>query len=402
MKSIARRPSTLPRARAQALLLACLLIYLLAYLLLRLALPACLELDEAEITVLARHLALGYGSQPPLYAWLQWASFQLLGENRLALLLPKTALILATYLAMYRMAAPLVGVRAALVAAASLALIPEIGWDWLVDRTHTILATALACATLATYFALVRTPDLRRYLLLGLLAGLGLQAKYNTALFLFSLAAASLLTPEHRRLLWNRKLLLAAGLALLLLLPHGWWLAHHFPQATASTLGKLAEGTEDATRFAAPALGLLQLLLGLLELAGLLLLVCLLAWAVTGPTAAGSSMAVQACFFGRLYAVGLSVLAVLTLTGLAGNFRARWLLPLLFSLPLALLLAWPALRKPAPLRLILCACLVVSAVALAGLPLRAWRNGAECKTQVLLSDSRSAAALAAANAPPSR
>ncbi|HVG49422.1 MAG TPA: hypothetical protein VM899_14965, partial [Rubellimicrobium sp.] len=67
------------------------LAYVAFQVVLRLIIGRSLELDEAEAFYQSRHLAWGYGPQPPLYFWLQWALFQVFGPGLLALALLKAA-----------------------------------------------------------------------------------------------------------------------------------------------------------------------------------------------------------------------------------------------------------------------------------------------------------------------
>ena len=188
-----------------------LLCYGATYFALRLAVDGTLERDEAEIVYLVQELHPGYGPQPPLYAWLQWLAFETFGLNWFGLLILKDVLLMGSYFCMARAAHPLVGPQAALAAAAALALSPQIGWEGPRIQTHSVLVVTLSCATLWCYVALLGKASLPRYAMLGLLCGLGLQAKYNYGFLLAGLVVASLLVPEHRRALWTRGMALAVG-----------------------------------------------------------------------------------------------------------------------------------------------------------------------------------------------
>lgn len=176
-------------ANAFALLLAVFALHLL----IRINLHGSLERDEAEIVYLTQQLQLGYGTQPPLYAWLQWLTFSVFGLNRFSLLVLKDLILVTLYVGMYRMARPMIGIHGAVAASASLLLFPQIGWESMRDLTHSVLLTSIACSTLWCYFAVLRKPSVGRYILFGALAGLGLQTKYNFAIFLGGLTCASLL-----------------------------------------------------------------------------------------------------------------------------------------------------------------------------------------------------------------
>ena len=65
--------------------LAWCLLWMLAHVASRVVVSPALELDEAEQALWSQTLAWGYGSQPPLYTWLQAGWFALLGPSVLAL-----------------------------------------------------------------------------------------------------------------------------------------------------------------------------------------------------------------------------------------------------------------------------------------------------------------------------
>ena len=104
--------------------LAWCLLWMLAHVASRVVVSPALELDEAEQALWSQTLACGYGSQPPLYTWLQAGWFALLGPSVLALSSLKFMLLGLTLVLVWRTALPLMPERAALWAAASLLLIP--------------------------------------------------------------------------------------------------------------------------------------------------------------------------------------------------------------------------------------------------------------------------------------
>jgi 4-amino-4-deoxy-L-arabinose transferase-like glycosyltransferase len=339
--------SSVPQRADAARALALVLAYFLAYVLVRLVTPGALDLDEAEIVYLTQELRPGYGTQPPLYAWLQWCVFSVFGIDRFALVILKALALAAAYVAMYHAGRPLVGRNAALAAAASLALFPQIGWETLRIQTHSVLLVTLACATLACYVALLRKPDVPRYALLGLLCGLGLQTKYNFGVFLAGIACASLLVPEHRRQVWNRKLWISALLVLLLLMPHAVWMATHLDAAFAGTVEKMQAGVGRASYPQRVLGGLASVLSAAFSFTALPVLVyAAVCWpwrreAVLQRRAAASR------FFLVMYAAFGLMLAALALSGQVGTMKERWMIPLLFSLPLALFVMAPGLRTRA-------------------------------------------------------
>src|SRR5512145_2185867 len=72
--------------------------YFLLHVVIRVLVSGSTELDEAEQVLLTQHLAWGYGSQPPLYTWLQSALFHLFGPGVFPLALLKNALLLSLYI----------------------------------------------------------------------------------------------------------------------------------------------------------------------------------------------------------------------------------------------------------------------------------------------------------------
>jgi 4-amino-4-deoxy-L-arabinose transferase-like glycosyltransferase len=366
------RDTSVQRDSAPLRFLVAMAAYFLAHLVLRISVPGSLERDEAEIVYLTQQLRLGYGSQPPLYAWLQWMLFSVFGLNRFALVVLKDFLLVATYVGMYRTALPLVGVHGALAAAISLVLFPQIGWESLRDLTHSVLLTTLACGTLWCYFALLRTPSASRYALFGVLAGLGLQTKYNFVIFLTGLCCASLLVREHRQALWNRKVAIAVVLAVLVILPHGVWLLDNLQGATAGTLRKMAEGTEGNSYAKNVAQGLSSLLLAAVAFAAPLVAVYAAVcyryrrqMSVSGRTPEGR-------FFVCLYGSFLVLLIGIVFTGDIGKIKDRWMMPLLFSVPLAFFVMLPSLPRRAVFDRVWRVCAAIALAFLVVLPLRTY------------------------------
>ncbi len=350
--------------------LAALLVYFFAYLLVRINFGGSLERDEAEIVHITQHLQLGYGTQPPLYAWLQWLVFSLFGLSRFSLAVLKDLILVGMYVGMYRTARPLLGVPAALATAASLVLFPQIGWESLRDLTHSVLLTSLACATLWCYFALLNKQNASRYALLGLLIGLGMQTKYNFGIFVAGLICASLLVREHRSLLWNRKSLLAVAVAIIVFLPHGIWLIQHIDEAATGTLRKLAEGTESAGYLNNVATGLKSVVVAAIAFAALPAVIYAASLWSFRKKAMPSFRSTESRFFWCLYGSFFAMLMVVILTGEVGKIKDRWMMPLLFSLPLAAFVIVPTFRQPAVVRNIQRIAVAFALIVLTALPLR--------------------------------
>ena len=80
---------TAPRAFSSAPVWAHPLFWLaffaLAHIVVRVAASPALKWDEAEQMLWTQQLSMGYGSQPPLYTWLQWLVNQVVGPSVLSL-----------------------------------------------------------------------------------------------------------------------------------------------------------------------------------------------------------------------------------------------------------------------------------------------------------------------------
>lgn len=351
----------------------CFLLVLAAYFLLQLVLrvtsPAALDLDEAESVLTAQHLQLGYGSQPPLYAWLQWLMFSLFGINLFALSVQKNLLLLCTYLAVFYTARSFVGMGSAIIATASLVLFPQLGWESQRDLTHSVLVTCMAALTLWCYVGLLRHRSKTRYALFGLLIGLGLQSKYNFAVFALGLLAASLMVPEHRQALWKRDAWIALAVSMLSLAPHGLWLLDHLDVATGSTLEKMHDREGSHAGKVARGLG---------SMVGATILFATPPWIVYGwiwwrhrDGARARLDRPEARFFLWFYLAAFACVTALVLSGELIKVKSRWMQPILFLLPLAFFAVFPSLARRTVRRSILWLAGVFAILILAGLSARA-------------------------------
>jgi 4-amino-4-deoxy-L-arabinose transferase-like glycosyltransferase len=325
----------------QALLLV-LLAYFALQFALRLALGEGLELDEAEQALWTQRLALGYGKQPPLYTWLQWAVFQAVGVSLAGLALLKNMLLALTYVFTFLAARTLMPLPLAALASASMLLIPQIGWESQRDLTHSVVCTTMAAATLWLVLSLRERATLARYLLLGLVAGLGVLSKYSYAGFAAVLLLALLTAPDTRRVVLDRRFAAAPAVALLVVAPHAWWLLDHLGAAADGTLAKLAPGAglswvEGVLRgLGSMALAVTAFLTPLwIVLAALFVRRGWRDGVAPGP----------GCGLMRRYVAAFVLLLVaLVVAGVAARFKDRWLQPFLFFAPLMFFACAPQLR----------------------------------------------------------
>ncbi|MGB4600690.1 MAG: glycosyltransferase family 39 protein [Trichlorobacter sp.] len=349
--------------------IAALGIYFLLQLFVRLLVSHGLELDEAEQLLLTQHLGLGYGSQPPLYTWMLSGLFALFGVNIFSLALLKNLLLFATYLLSYQAARSLGHTRSVASAAmVSLLFIPQIAWESQRDLTHSVLVVTLAAATIVCWLRLKRDQSVFNYLLVGLCWGAGLLGKYNFGIFLVSLLVASLSIVDYRTLLLSSRIFYSLGVMLAVVVPHAVWAATHVSTLlTSSGKFKQAAHQDYATSVLEGSGSLLQ---AVLAFSGPLLIVYGLLWyryrrrtvPLRRPRQAANLLL-------RCVMVSLAICLLMVLVFQVTVFKDRWMQPILFFLPLALLpLVGPALseQKVRMIRLLGAgvACLVLTGMAI--------------------------------------
>lgn len=344
--------------------------YFLLQVVLRVTSPAVLDLDESESVLTFQHVQLGYGSQPPLYAWLQWLMFSIFGLNIFALSIQKNLLLFCTYLAMFYTARSLIGTGGAIIVAASLVLFPQIGWESQRDLTHSVLVTCMAALTLWCYVGLLRHRGKIRYALFGLLIGLGLQSKYNFAMFALGLVAASLQVREHRQALWTRNAWISVASLLLSLAPHGLWLLDHLDVATSATRAKMHGHEAGYSINVVRGLGSM-VSATFLVVTPLWIVYCWIYWRHRDQVQARLDSP-QARFFLWFYVVAFACVTGLILSGEVTHIKERWMQPILFLLPLAFFVVFPSLARRTVCRNILRVAGVFAIIILASLSARAY------------------------------
>ena len=316
--------------------LALLLAWAGFHVLLRLALSSALTADDAREAVLAQSLQWGYQArQPPLYNWLVWAAFRLVGPGLLALTLVKyAALVLAFWLVYLTARRILADPRLATLAAFSFLLIAPISWTIHEALTHSVTVLA-ACA--GTVYALVRlgdAPSPRVYAALGLAVGLGLLSKFTYVLFLAALVLAALSVDRYRRSLLGPGVLIAGLVATLLVLPFALWYVgqgHDLGRLYAREV-RIEEQDAWAEQARTGLAYVARLAASYLVPVGLVLAACFPAIYRRLPPGAGGSPGGR--LLGWLLTWMLALLTLAALVGGLGFLKARWLIPAFFLVPL--------------------------------------------------------------------
>jgi hypothetical protein len=184
--------------------------------------------DELYFIDCAKHLAWGYVDQPPLTPFVTWLTAPL-GYPVWALRFFPGVLAGVTVLFACGIARELRGGGFA-QALTGLACVLAPGLSGIAYGLSTeFLSPASWTVFIYLTIRLVNTRDTRLYYAMALVAAVSLYAKYTIAVCIVAVAAGTLLT-GHATLLRSRRLLIAIGLTILLVLPNAiWQVAHGFP-----------------------------------------------------------------------------------------------------------------------------------------------------------------------------
>ncbi|QKK24445.1 ArnT family glycosyltransferase [Rhizobium hidalgonense] len=299
----------------------------------RLATSHSLDLDEAEQAFRSQWLAAGYGPQPPFYNWLQYAVFQFAGVSLAALSVVKNLLLFIAYL-LYGLTARLILRDKALVAVATLGLltIPQMAFEMQRDLTHTVAVFFSASIFFYGFIRSLKQPSLASYLIAGIGIGFGLLAKYNFAILPAAALIAALSDARLRPRIFDWRLVLTAAVAFVITLPHLFWLKDNLDFATARTLEKMT-ASGHASYPAQVAMGVSSLALATLSFAGLTVAV----FAIVFGRSLRPALTVGSQWtrlLERMMLVFLVGILFLIVFGGAAGIKDRWLVPMLFLLPL--------------------------------------------------------------------
>jgi 4-amino-4-deoxy-L-arabinose transferase-like glycosyltransferase len=301
-------------------------LYLLLVAGLRTLVARSLMFDESEQLALSQVLALGYGTQPPLLIWVAWCAVAAFGVSTSTILGLRFVVLGLMYTGLFACGRSL-GCshnRAALAAACAL-LVPAAAWDFVLDKTNTPMACAMAACVVAALASAVRTGSYRAAVGVGLCVGLGVLSKYTFIPFVAGLVGAALSVPEYRRWTISRRGAAAALTALVVLLPHAAWVV--------ANRAELADGiTHSITDRPERTLG--RLLLSAGDVAGMSFGVTLLAFACLAPRVFTRvcDRPAQRVLGRALVLAGGAAIAVVVVAG-GTRFKPHWFTPLAVLLP---------------------------------------------------------------------
>ncbi|SHO46903.1 ArnT family glycosyltransferase [Desulfopila aestuarii] len=308
-----------------------LALYFGLHIVLRVVISNSLDYDEAEQAMLAQWLLPGYTEQPPLYTWLQHGLFQLIGRNVLAVSVLKNLLLFLTYFFVF-LAAQIIlkNNRSAILATASILLIPQIGWESQRDMTHTLLVVCASSAALWQGLKLLQRNSWLQYIFLGIIFSVGILAKTNFLLFAAILSITLATFPEGRKVVFSRKSLLTLAVTLLLTSPYLVWMYNH-QEILFSTTHKFKQGREQFY-----LLGPLSLVRSSFLFLAPLLVIFLAIFPTIFQNRRKDIHDFHQRFIGRYIIIVFITVLLTVLLFQVTYVKDRWLQPLLFAFPIFL------------------------------------------------------------------
>ena len=178
--------------------------------------------DEAQYWAWSRELSFGYFSKPPLLAWLIAATDSICGSGEGCVRLASPLLYLGTSLLVYAIAEKLYGRQTAAWSALAFALGIGLVFSARIISTDVPLLFFWAAMLLA-YINLLRRPDWRWAIVLGVSFGLGMLAKYAMVYFVLCAATACVFDRDARAMVRRPQTWIALFIGVLFVLPNFYW-----------------------------------------------------------------------------------------------------------------------------------------------------------------------------------
>jgi len=247
--------------------LAPIFLILISFFVLRLLLPHSLNNDEAEQVLAAQEFVLGYPKQPPLYSWLVRSISIVLGYDlaNIYILNGLKFFFFAVFIYFLYLSAELIftdefyqgrsterislSCNPAFLILSGILLFISYFYDFMRDLTHSILAAMFSSVAFYVYLKLWLKPNLFKYIVLGIVFGLGMLSKYNFIFFALSMVAASLVERKAFQLLFNWRSLLSLISCILVFSPNLFYLAEMKLSAVNYALERSAIANTTLTQF---------------------------------------------------------------------------------------------------------------------------------------------------------
>jgi len=289
------------------------------------------ELDQARELLFSQDWQLGYSSQPPLYTWLVRIVFAVTGPCVSALLAIKAVLLSTLVALLLKVGKHFVfSKQQHLIVIVSMAFIFGFLWESQKDITHSALATVMSAATLLAILKTLRSPTTSKYIILGLVIGLGLISKYNYALFLLAVITTVILTRHYLQMILDYRLLISIAIAAAIAVPHGIWAINN-TDILFGTVFKLDLGEGNCLWRIGRVLFNAMVFLTPLWIFALLLF-------SDRHHIKDTNQSNDRTFIVRLFVVMIAIVILFVLAIRAGEFSVRWFQPLLFFVPLLIAL----------------------------------------------------------------
>jgi 4-amino-4-deoxy-L-arabinose transferase-like glycosyltransferase len=196
--------------------------------------PLEFDMEEAQYWVWGETPAWGYFSKPPLIAWLEGASAWLCGPSEACARSASPLLHAATALVLGATGMAFGSLRLGAWTMLVYATVPGVAFSAMLITTDVPLLFFWALSLYA-FVRLRKGGGLAWAALAGFAAGLGCLSKYAMLFFPAGVALYLFLSPEGRRQIGRQKLVLAATILLLLLLPNIVWNIQHAGITIAQT-----------------------------------------------------------------------------------------------------------------------------------------------------------------------
>jgi hypothetical protein len=295
-------------------------------------------IDDAEQLAYIGPLHLGYGgSQLPLYTWIASTVSHVLGISLFTLQIVKFALLASIYVSVY-CGARLLGLSRAAAGAGMLAifLLPPIGWESQRALTHSVAGMAGSSWAFLAFAWHMRRNSLFSAAIFGLAIAAALLGKPNASIFIAGLVLTALTIPTYRRVLVSRSGVLTVLVTIAALAPTAWWMLGH----KAAMLARTSKfSLDDAGPVASRLMGLGELVQGaVLFSAPMLVFFAIMLWRqrASRRPSSGEIATPQHLFLTRLVPMALAVVVAGILVSGTSRVEDRWLQPVLFLAPLAL------------------------------------------------------------------